>query len=88
MNYKTAAFNCIWEEKDNIVQPTVIYIPDLRGVVKESIKLSPEGKSAVIQTIENSDGGYLIIPVSGRSVQRTIEFNLRSDHTSITIERK
>ncbi len=88
MNYKTATFNCIWEEKDNIVQPTVIYIPDLRGVVKESIKLSPEGKSAVIQVIENSDGGYLIIPVSGRSIQRTIEFILRSDHASITIERK
>ncbi len=88
LNHEAGVFACCWQEDSKIVQPTVIYIPDLKYLIKESIKLMPEVKSTVIQSIENSDSGYLIIPVSGKSIQRNLEFKLRTDHTSISIDRK
>jgi endoglycosylceramidase len=83
---ETNTLTCLWEESPSVQLPTVIYIPDLRNLIKESIKVSPNGNNTVIRSAENSNHGYLIIPVSGKTVERKLEFKLSKDHSSISID--
>lgn len=75
-NHKTGLFSCSWMESRRIRKPTVIFIPDLDNLIRESIILTPESKKPVIYTVPDSKAGYLIIPVQGDSVTRNIEFRL------------
>ena len=84
-NPETNTLKCSWEESSCVQSPTVVYISDLRDLIKESIKLTPDGNNTVIRSAEKSNHGYLIIPVSGKSVERTLEFKLSTDHSSISI---
>jgi endoglycosylceramidase len=86
-DYESGVFSCSWNETVSVKAPTVIFIPNLKSLQKETIKLSVEGNNAVVQSIDNSDGGYLIIPVTGTSDLRTIEFKLNRDLSSITIDK-
>ena len=83
---ETNVLKCSWDESPEVKLPTVIYISDLRNFIKESIRLFPAGSNAVIKSAENSNHGYLIIPVTGKPVERKLEFKLRSDHSSISID--
>jgi endoglycosylceramidase len=74
---ETGLFSCSWKELSDIKAPTVIYIPDLDKLMKESITLVPERSKFTFQPIRNSKAGYLIIPVSGDSNSRSIEFRLK-----------
>jgi endoglycosylceramidase len=85
---ETGIFRCSWEESSEVKAPTVIYIPDIDNLVRESISLSTDRSSTVIQSIKDSKAGYLIIPVTGKSVERTIEFRINKNQTSISIEEK
>lgn len=85
-NHETGVFSCKWLDQPGVNHPTIIYIPDLKGLNKESIIITPKGKSAIIQSIEAGNGGYLIIPASGETLERTILFTLLSDPFSISIE--
>ncbi|MBK7710830.1 MAG: cellulase family glycosylhydrolase [Bacteroidales bacterium] len=87
-NLESGLFNCSWEESPEVKAPTVIYIPDIENLVRESISLSPERSSTVIQTLKNSKAGYLIIPVTGKSTSRSIEFTIRNNQDSFSIEDK
>jgi endoglycosylceramidase len=87
-NMEAGIFRCSWEESPEVKAPTVIYIPDIDNLVRESISLSPERSSTVIQSIKDSKAGYLIIPVTGKSVERNIEFRINKNQTSISIEEK
>ncbi len=88
LNHDSGIFALKWMEEFGIVQPTVIFIPDLKAIIRESIKLLPQGESPIIQSIENGESGYLIIPVSGKPIQRSLEFKLRTDQKSISTNRK
>ncbi len=79
---ETGLFSCSWEESPNVKAPTVIYIPDIESLSGKSITLVPEGSNTVIQSIKNSKAGYLIIPVTGKSLGRTIEFRIRDGQHS------
>jgi len=87
-NMEAGTFRCSWEESPEVKAPTVIYIPDIDNLVRESISLSPERSSTVIQSIKDSKAGYLIIPATGKSVERNIEFRINKNLTSISIEEK
>jgi endoglycosylceramidase len=77
-NHETGVFSCSWEESPRVKAPTVIYIPDLENLVSESITLNPDRSSNVIQSIKASEAGYIIIPVTGDSLTRTIEFKINN----------
>lgn len=87
-NMETGIFRCSWEESPEVKAPTVIYIPDIDNLVRESISLNTDRSSTVIQSIKESKAGYLIIPVSGKSIARTIEFKIDKNQSSISIEDK
>jgi endoglycosylceramidase len=87
-NHETGIFSCSWEESPAVIAPTVIYIPDIENLSRESISLNPERSSTVIQSIKNSRAGYIIIPVSGKSSIRIIEFKINNDQDSFAIEDK
>jgi endoglycosylceramidase len=87
-SHNTGLFSCSWEESPEINAPTVIYIPDIENLERESISLNPERSSTIIQTIKNSKAGYLIIPVTGKSVTRNIEFKINNNQDSFSIEEK
>jgi endoglycosylceramidase len=87
-NMEDGLFRCSWEESPEVKAPTVIYIPDIDNLARESISLSPERSSTVIQSIKDSKAGYLIIPVTGKSVERNIEFRINKNQASISIEEK
>jgi endoglycosylceramidase len=87
-DHESGQFSCSWEESSVVKAPTVIYLPDIENIVRSSISLNPERSSTVIQTIKNSKAGYLIVPVTGKSVTRTIEFKINTNQDSISIEGK
>jgi endoglycosylceramidase len=64
---------CQWSENNRINAPTVIYIPDLDHLQKEQIIISPEAESIEIEHIEGSKAGYLIIPPTGESIERSVK---------------
>jgi endoglycosylceramidase len=76
-DHGTGLFSCSWKESADIKAPTVIYIPDLDSLIKDSIILVPERSKYVFQPIKNSKAGYLAIPVTGRSIERSVEFRLK-----------
>jgi hypothetical protein len=77
-NHETGVFNCSWEESPLVKPSTVIYIPDMEHFVRDSITLNPESSKTLIQPVKNSKAGYLIIPVTGNSLIRTVEFRLKN----------
>jgi endoglycosylceramidase len=87
-NHETGMFTCSWEETPRVTAPTIIYIPDLESLVRESITLSPGNSNTVIQSIGKGKAGYLIIPVTGDSPTRSVEFKLNKNQASISIENK
>jgi len=88
MNYETGVFTCSWDESPSVKAPTVIFISDFTNLIKESIKLAPESSNTVVQSTENSNSGYIIIPANDKSEERTIEFKLNMDQSSISIDKK
>jgi endoglycosylceramidase len=86
-NYETGVFTCSWEESPAIKEPTVIYIPELKSLNKESIKLNPENNNTIIQSIENSGAAYLIIPVSGQKEIKSLEFRNELNQAMISIDK-
>jgi endoglycosylceramidase len=87
-NNENGVFNCTWKESPTVKASTVIYIPDLERLVRENITMIPGSNNIVIQSIKNSKAGYVIIPVSGLSRSRTLEFKLKSVNEAISIEDK
>ena len=74
LNHDTGVFICAWEENSSVTAPTVIFIPDITNLKKDSIIFTPEKGNPVIQPIEYSKAGYLIIPVTGHNIIRTVEY--------------
>ncbi len=87
-NIETGLFSSSWDESPEVDAPTVIYIPDIENLVRETISLNRERSSTVIQSIRNSKAGYLIIPVTGKSTSRTIEFRINNNQDSFSIDEK
>jgi endoglycosylceramidase len=85
-NHETGVFSCTWNESPLVRAPTVIYIPNLECLVRENITLDSGDDNIVIQSIKSSKAGYLIIPVTGLTRTRTIEFKLKNINDAISIK--
>lgn len=85
-NRETGIFSSSWEESENVKAPTVIYIPNLENLDKESISFNPESSNFVIKSIKNGSAGYMIIPVTGTTLFRKAEFKLKNTQTSGSIK--
>ncbi len=70
------SFECSWLENENVVAPTLIYVPDLYRISMEDIKAVPATNDISIVKIENSNAGYLNIPASGPAGKRHINFRI------------
>ncbi len=73
-DFETGQFECQWKERSSVYAPTVIYVPDVERMSKEGLKVVPEVEKIDIISIGNSDGGYLVIPATGREAERTVTF--------------
>lgn len=55
-------FEMVWEENPDIVQPTVVYLPDIASLHPDSVRLEPEGSDYAAVRAEGSNAGFLHIP--------------------------
>jgi endoglycosylceramidase len=81
LNYKTGEFTCSWKENKNITAPTVIFVPDRTFLEEGSLRLVPATHNIAIQPIANSKAAYLVVPVTGKNVGRTLSFRLDTNQT-------
>jgi len=81
-NYETGEFTCSWEENKELTAPTVVFVPDLTSLMKESIRIIPEINNTTIQPVDKSKAAWLVIPASGENEVRTLSFRLVRDQTT------
>ncbi|MFN8254537.1 MAG: cellulase family glycosylhydrolase [Bacteroidales bacterium] len=85
-NREKGIFICKWTEKSGIQAPTVIYLPHLKALSKESIRFDTDNENAIVQSIAGSDAGYVIVPVSEKNADRFVEFHIIAEQQSIPFE--
>lgn len=76
-NYEAGEFASKWIESEENVASTVIYIPNINNLEKQSISITPEVENFTIEEIENSNAGHLLIPVNGNNEERALTFTIR-----------
>jgi endoglycosylceramidase len=76
---ETGQFTCKWKENENMLAPTIIYVPDMERLQREKINISPSAESIELDNIENSKAGYLILPTSGAAIERELIFTISAE---------
>jgi endoglycosylceramidase len=71
-NRNVGLFECSWEENSEIISPTRIYIPDLNSFSESKVLMEPYSDKFSIESIPNSNAGYLLVNPFGQSVRRNI----------------
>lgn len=71
-DFEKSQFSIEWAEGTNNDAPSIIYLPELSRLNKDEIK------GFEIHKINNSDAGYLIIPVSKENRRRILTLNLQN----------
>ena len=72
----TGQFRCSWIESSKIKAPTKVFVPDINKLDQESIVVNPGDGSIVIEGIDGSNAGYIIIQPTGKEVERSMSFTL------------
>jgi len=69
-NPETGLFTCRWEEAAHVTVPTIIY---LTAGIAENVELTPKGTRYEFEFVQGNSGPvYLIIPPTGKAVDRTL----------------
>jgi endoglycosylceramidase len=72
---ESGVLECSWNESDQIVEPTLIFVPDMNRFSEECIKIKPESDKIYAKAIPESNSGYLLInPVGETKRELTMEF--------------
>jgi endoglycosylceramidase len=79
-NDQLGIFTCSWKEIPAIKAPTDILIPEGRKLVSGSIAINGEKIKPSLLTDQDGKATHLIIPVTGKSVSRTLEFRIGKNH--------
>ncbi len=79
-NDQAGSFTCSWKEIPAIKAPTDILIPEGRKLVSGSIAINGEKIKPSLLTDKNGKATHLIIPATGKSVSRTLEFRIDKNH--------
>ncbi|WP_223551886.1 cellulase family glycosylhydrolase [Aestuariivivens sp. NBU2969] len=75
-DYESGTFNCTWHEDEAITAPTRIYVSDISKLNKDTLQLTPEIEGVSIEEMEHSKAGHLVIPASGKKLERKLTFTL------------
>lgn len=68
-DFETSRFTMSWKESENELAPTLIFVPRISKIKKESLKNL--GKIH-IKTFQDSDAGFLLIPPIKKNKERTL----------------
>lgn len=77
-NFKTGDFTCIWNETKQSSTPTIIYVPNLKILSEEDIKMTPSAEQIVFEYFDKSNAGKLLIYPVGEDIVRTVSFCLQT----------
>ncbi len=75
-SHETGDFSMKWQEDPSVKAPTVIFVPSLDKLVKESVRVSPGNDRIIIETIKGTTNGYIVISPLGSAQERTFRLNL------------
>ncbi len=78
-NREQGKFYCRWQESKSVSKPTIIYIPNVDKIEMDEITVLPEGDGIVLESMDNSLAGYVVIEPSGTSGEREISFAIRQN---------
>ncbi|MEN8117963.1 MAG: cellulase family glycosylhydrolase [Bacteroidota bacterium] len=77
-NFKTGEFTCSWNESEEVTEPTVIYVPNLKNLSEDEIILAPLADQIIFEYCEISNSGTLIVSPTGNRIKRELSFTLHS----------
>lgn len=77
-HFESGEFTCKWKENGKNNAPTVIFVPDLKNLSENEIKLEPTADQIVFEYYDIANSGKLLIAPVGKPIERTIQFNLRT----------
>ena len=80
-NFKTGDFICIWDEKEENEESTVIHVPNLRNLSESDIKMNLSVDQIIFEYCNNSNAGNLYISPLGKNSKRTLRFNILPEKT-------
>jgi hypothetical protein len=80
-NFKTGDFICIWDEKEENEESTVIHVPNLRNLSESDIKMNSSVDQIIFEYCDNSNAGNLYISPLGKNSKRTLRFNILPEKT-------
>jgi endoglycosylceramidase len=66
-------FVCEWKENPDILSPTRLFIPNLNVFREDQIWLEPEPDKIILQSIQGSNAGYLLISPTGKPITRNLK---------------
>jgi endoglycosylceramidase len=69
----TGEFYCLWQEDVNVTKPTRLYLPDLRRFSEQNISIEPKLDNIFIESIQDTNSGYLIINPTGETLTRVLK---------------
>lgn len=73
-NFASGEFECSWREDASINEPTVIYVPNLKGLSQSEMTITPGTDQVVFEHFDNTDAGKLIIYPTGKNAERKLLF--------------
>jgi endoglycosylceramidase len=75
-NAETREFICSWEENELVKSPTVIYVPTLKSLPENEVKMDDSGGKIAFEYFDNSVSGKLIISPMGKKASRSVRFKI------------
>ncbi len=75
-NFKTGDFKCIWEETETSDGTSIIHVPNIRNLSENDISINPAAEQIIFEFCEKSNAGKLYISPLGKTVKRTLTFNI------------
>ena len=75
-NMITGEFGCAWAENPQISEPTIIFIPNLKGLIDENIHIEPGPDEIILESIPSSKAGYLFISPAGMDQVRQLKIKI------------
>ena len=85
-NAETHEFVCSWEESESIKSPTVIFVPNLKLLKDDEIKMDTSAEQIIFDYCDNSSAGKIMIPPLGKKAVRTVRFRIPEKADEISIQ--
>jgi endoglycosylceramidase len=77
-NFESGEFTCLWEESGDSEAPTVIHVPNLKGLSQNEIIISPPTEQIIFEYCDSGHSGKLLISPVGEALKRKLNFSLQA----------